>query len=56
LIIFLGKLIQPVEIKLTEHLAYEWFNWEPPHRIQEKTVDPLLAHFEKEFCWQRDAV
>lgn len=54
LIIFLGKLIRPVKIKLTEHQAYEWIQWEPPHAIQEKTIDPLLAQFAEHFPWQRD--
>ena len=42
LVIYLARLIRPVEIQLTEHLGYEWFPWDPPHRIQEKTIDPLL--------------
>ena len=55
LIIFLAKLIRPVEIKPTEHETFEWFNWEPPHSIQEKTIDPLLAQFAEHFRLQRDA-
>ena len=47
LIIFLGRLKnaerERPEILLTEHLGYEWFPWAPPHRIQETTIDPLLA-------------
>ena len=54
LIIFLGKLIRPVEIRLTEHEAFEWFEWEPPHLIQAKTIDPLLAQFAEHFRWQQD--
>lgn len=54
LIIFLAKLIRPVEIKVTEHEAYEWFDWAPPHLIQEKTIDPLLAQFSEHIPWQRD--
>ena len=42
LIIYLAKLIQSVEIKVTEHDDFEWVIWDPPHRIQEKTIDPLL--------------
>lgn len=42
LIIYLAKLIEPVELKLTEHDGYEWMPWAPPHLIQEKTIDPLL--------------
>ena len=55
LVIFLGKLIRPVNIKLTEHDSYEWFDWNPPHLIQKKTIDPLLAHFAQHAYWLRDA-
>lgn len=41
--IFLGRLIRPVDIVVTEHDDFRWFNWEPPHQIQEWTIDPLLA-------------
>ena len=43
LVIFLGRLRQDVPIVLTEHDGYEWRSWNPPHRIQETMVDPLLA-------------
>lgn len=43
LIIYLARLISDVEIKITEHKGFEWFDWSPPHVIQEKTIDPLLA-------------
>ncbi|MEM7782191.1 MAG: NUDIX domain-containing protein [Planctomycetota bacterium] len=49
LIIYLAKLINSVEIQLTEHDGYEWFDWNPPHKIQEKTIDPLLAAVEEHF-------
>ena len=26
-----------------EHIGSQWFAWEPPHRVQAFTVDPLLA-------------
>ena len=42
LIIYAAKLRQPVELKLTEHEGFQWFDWTPPHYIQEKTIDPLL--------------
>jgi len=42
LLVFLAKLIQPVNIVLTEHDDFHWFDWDPPHRIQEWTIDPLL--------------
>ena len=43
LLIFLGRLQREVSITPTEHLGYEWFDWSPPHAIQEQTIDPLLA-------------
>lgn len=47
LIIYLAKLLEPVEIKPTEHEGYEWFSWTPPHQIQKKTIDPLLQYLEE---------
>jgi bis(5'-nucleosidyl)-tetraphosphatase len=41
--IFLGRLKRDVSITPTEHQGYEWFDWSPPHAIQEQTIDPLLA-------------
>ena len=46
LIIYAAKLVRPVELKLTEHESYKWFDWAPPHTIQEKTIDPLLQEFQ----------
>ena len=46
LIIYAAKLIHSIELKLTEHDRFEWFDWAPPHSIQEKTIDPLLAEFQ----------
>jgi bis(5'-nucleosidyl)-tetraphosphatase len=43
LTVFLGELLQPVPIQLTEHLGYEWIPWSPPHDIQPQTIDGLLA-------------
>ncbi len=42
LLVFLARLIRPVEIVVTEHDGYQWFDWNPPHRIQSWTIDPLL--------------
>ena len=44
LLIFLAMIDKPRAPLLTEHIGYEWFDWKPPHRIQERTIDPLLAH------------
>ena len=54
LIIYLAKLIQNVDIQLTEHENYEWILWNPPHQIQEKTIDPLLKHLADH--WERKKV
>jgi bis(5'-nucleosidyl)-tetraphosphatase len=43
LIIFLGWIDGQVSITTTEHLGYEWIDWQPPHQIQLQTIDPLLA-------------
>lgn len=43
LVVFLGRLLQVVSIVPTEHTAYEWVCWNPPHQIQQLTIDPLLA-------------
>lgn len=42
LLIFLGRLTNDVEIEVTEHGGYQWFDWAPPHSIQERAIDPLL--------------
>lgn len=42
LVIFLANLDVHVDLVLTEHLGFEWFDWSPPHSIQEKTIDPVL--------------
>ena len=43
LIIFLGWVDSPTVTISTEHLGYEWIDWQPPHQIQAQTIDPLLA-------------
>ena len=53
LIIYIAKLVRPTELKLTEHESSEWFKWNPPHSIQEKTIDPLLAKIQNH--WQQPA-
>lgn len=41
--IFLARLTSPVKIVVTEHDGYRWFTWQPPHEIQNLTIDPLLT-------------
>jgi bis(5'-nucleosidyl)-tetraphosphatase len=43
LIIFLGWVNSPTVITSSEHLGFEWIDWQPPHQIQLQTIDPLLA-------------
>lgn len=43
LVIFLGRLVGDHTIAITEHEGFEWFDWAPPHDIQEQTINPLLA-------------
>ncbi len=47
LIVFLGRLIEDCPITVSEHIGHEWLPWNPPHVIQEKTVDPLLADLDR---------
>ena len=47
LVIFLGWLKYEVDLQLTEHSGYRWVDWNPPHMIQEKTINPLLMQLDK---------
>ena len=40
---FLGNLDSKPTLQLTEHESAHWFDWNPPHKIQAQTIDPLLA-------------
>jgi 8-oxo-dGTP pyrophosphatase MutT (NUDIX family) len=46
LLVYLAWLEHPVEVKVSEHDSYRWLTWNPPHRIQQQTIDPLLAYAE----------
>jgi 8-oxo-dGTP pyrophosphatase MutT (NUDIX family) len=48
-VIFLAWLGEDRPIVVSEHGAYEWVPWQPPHRIEAKTVDALLAEVERFF-------
>jgi len=39
---FLGFLWQKPDLMLTEHPSAAWLRWQPPHKIQNQTIDPLL--------------
>ena len=49
LLIFLGWVDAPIVVPSTEHLGYEWIDWQPPHQIQLQTIDPLLAQVKAYF-------
>ena len=55
LVIFLAKLKRGVSGKVvpTEHLGYRWVDWDPPHDIQEKTINPLLEQVARFIRQQR---
>ena len=42
LVLLLGEVESTFTPTLTEHAGYHWFDWQPPHRIQPQTIDPLL--------------
>ncbi len=42
LTIYLGWLRTDREIRPTEHIGFQWFDWSPPHSLQSQTIDPLL--------------
>ena len=46
LVLFLARLTRDVAINATEHGSFQWFPWQPPHKIQERTIDPLLAELD----------
>lgn len=46
LVIFLGWLHRDRPLELTEHIGFHWFDWSPPHIIQTRSIDPLLAAVE----------
>ena len=46
LVVFLARLVHDVKIDPTEHGGYQWFPWNPPHKIQERTINPVLGAVE----------
>ena len=49
LVVFLGRMLRDAPIVVTEHMGFEWFTWNPPHKIQAWTIDPLLAELDRFF-------
>ncbi len=44
LTIFLAKLREPfLDINVTEHAGFQWFDWQPPHDIQARTINSVLG-------------
>ncbi len=44
---FLGFVDSKPALTLTEHQSAQWFPWNPPHKIQTQTIDPVLQSIEK---------
>ncbi len=44
--IFLARVAEQRNPAVTEHIGFRWFPWQPPHSIQERTIDPLLAYLD----------
>jgi len=53
-VLFLGWVADTFRPKLTEHPDYRWFDWNPPHRIQTQTIDPLLRAVAAHLASDRD--
>jgi len=51
-VVFLAYASDVVPVKLTEHTTYQWFAWNPPHRIQKWLIDPLLQAVAEHFVAQ----
>lgn len=44
---FFGRIAEPVEIQLTEHIGYKWMDWPIEKNFQAQTLDPLFAALRK---------
>ena len=51
---FLAYVDGPVEVVVSEHEDYRWFDWTPPHLIQTQTIDGLLAAVEEHLRCRAD--
>jgi len=49
LYVYLAKLLNSnVTVSVSEeHVSYQWITWNPPHKIQMHTIDPLLEFLEQ---------
>jgi bis(5'-nucleosidyl)-tetraphosphatase len=50
LVVFLAHLLRDREIRVTEHIGFEWVPWRPPHQVQIQGIDPLLSKVEDYFA------
>lgn len=49
-VLFLGWLTKETDIRVSEHGDFGWYPWRPPHRIDPRTVDQVLAAVESHFA------
>lgn len=49
-VIYLGWLTKDTPIRVTEHGDHAWLPWRPPHKIDPRTVDQVLAAVEAHFA------
>lgn len=54
LTIYLGVVRGNPKIELTEHVGYQWFEWRPPHQLEPKNVDQVLAAVER-YGWPKSS-
>jgi bis(5'-nucleosidyl)-tetraphosphatase len=44
LVLFLGWVDGDVTPVASEHVSFAWYEWNPPHSIQEQAIDPFLSY------------
>lgn len=49
-VIFVAHLKHSVDVQVSEHIAFEWVDWNPPHVIERETINALLAAIEQHFA------
>jgi bis(5'-nucleosidyl)-tetraphosphatase len=49
-IIFVAHLKRSIAVQLSEHVAFEWVAWNPPHIIERETINALLAAIEQHYA------
>jgi bis(5'-nucleosidyl)-tetraphosphatase len=56
LVLYLGWVSGDTEPEVSEHAGYEWYQWNPPHKIQEQAIDPVLQYVENYFLTREDRI